>query len=300
MLAQAGFFLTEPDLRTVAFDLVARRDRELRIVKVLTNIDALSATVARDLRILSTYLNGRPMVVGERSAAGPLEEGVVYLRHGIPIVEYSTLSDLYLKGVPPFIFAAPGGPYVQMNGERLRHLRYERGLSLGQLADAAGVSRKAIQLYEQGKNAMVDVAEKLEEYLGQPMIAPLDPFSLAQAEKGRTREDGHHFRGFQRQVVDQLEDLGFTMAYPKKANIEAISNSNGSILISGIGATAPEMQERGRLLHQLQRVTEKDTVLFLQRPGEKQNISGTPVLSREDLDRLADPKAILELVKERK
>ncbi|MHB8604502.1 MAG: transcriptional regulator [Thermoplasmatota archaeon] len=180
VLARAGYFLSrESKLRPMSFDLVARRDRHLLIVKVLTNVDALSESVASELRTLGEFLEATPLVIGERSSSRPLDTAAVYERHGVPIMAFQTLSDWLVEGVPPLVYAGPGGFYVKLDGGRLRAVRAERGLSLGQVAEAAGVSRRAVAMYEDGMAAMVDVAMRIEQFLDEPLVVPVDPWELS-------------------------------------------------------------------------------------------------------------------------
>src|ERR1041385_3814202 len=108
-LARAGFAVSERcDLRPVSFDLVARRDKDLLILKVLGNVDALSEPIAQEMKVLCKFLAARPLLVGQRAGTGQLEPGVVYARHDIPIVTPDTLEQYVLHGDAPVVFAAPG------------------------------------------------------------------------------------------------------------------------------------------------------------------------------------------------
>src|SRR5205807_10354554 len=84
-LAKTGFFLSRPHgERGLCFDLVARRDDTLLIVKVFQNVDALSKETAQELKAIARTLEGSRLVVGERSGTGGLEDGVSYDRVGVP------------------------------------------------------------------------------------------------------------------------------------------------------------------------------------------------------------------------
>ena len=162
-LQGAGFQLSEPTAaRPVSFDLVARKGLQLLLVKVFTNADGLGEPLAQELRTLAGLLEASPLLVGERSSAGPLEDGVLYFRHRVPLVSPGTLEGFLLRDEPPLVYAAPGGYYVNVDGAVLRGLRETRQLSLGQVAEAAGVSRRAVAMYEEGMGALVDVVERLE------------------------------------------------------------------------------------------------------------------------------------------
>src|SRR5207237_476696 len=81
--------------------LVARRDDTLLILKVFQNVDALSRGTAQELKAIARTLEGSPLVVGERSGTGPLEDGVIYSRFGVPILCRSTLLEFLEEGVAP-------------------------------------------------------------------------------------------------------------------------------------------------------------------------------------------------------
>src|SRR5207253_11080554 len=93
-LAKTGFFLSRPHgERGLCFDLVARRDDTLLIVKVFQNVDALSKETAQELKAIARTLEGSPLVVGERGGTGSLEARVIDSRLGVPILCRSTLLE---------------------------------------------------------------------------------------------------------------------------------------------------------------------------------------------------------------
>src|SRR3989441_1216196 len=93
-LAKTGFFLSRPHgERGLCFDFVARRDDTLLIVKVLQNVDALNKATAHELLEVARILEASPLVVGERSGTGSLEDGVIYTRFGVSILSRRTLGD---------------------------------------------------------------------------------------------------------------------------------------------------------------------------------------------------------------
>src|SRR5687768_2711518 len=187
-MARAGFTVSERcDLRPVSFDLVARRDKDLVMLKVLTNVDALSDAIAEEMKVLCKFLAARPVLVGLRAGTGTLEPGVVYARHDIPIVTPDTLEQYVMHGDAPMVFAAPGGFYVHLNPTALREARERLHLSLGMMAQIAGVSRRAIQMYEDGMSASIDAAMRLEDFLKSDLILPQDPFSAFDPKKYEPR-----------------------------------------------------------------------------------------------------------------
>ena len=92
VLAKTGFFISdENDSRTICFDIVARRDNLLVIIKILANVDSFSKGNAEELMLLSEMLTGAPILVGEHTCQKKIETGIVYLRYGTPLVNFNTL-----------------------------------------------------------------------------------------------------------------------------------------------------------------------------------------------------------------
>ncbi len=177
-LQKAGFATSDPkDLAHSGFDIVARLDSTILVVKVILNANSLDDAMLASMKSLAGALDGSSLIIAVRSGEDAMEDGVTYSRAGIPLISIRTLEDLLLEGVPPLVYAASGGFYVNMDSELLRKAR-EDGLSLGDLAEMAGVSRRTIKMYENGMNAKVEVALRLEEGLGIELILPGDRKSV--------------------------------------------------------------------------------------------------------------------------
>jgi len=243
ILGRAGYSVSSPlNMRSVCFDIVGRKENSLLIIKVLSNIDAFSRENADEMKILAEALGASPIVIGERSSAGALETGIVYSRFNISIISNETLVDHLLDDVPPFIFAAPGGLYVKLDSDLLKHLRETRGLSLGTLAETAGVSRRTIQMYETGMSAMIDAAIRLEEFLNVPIIEPMNPFEY----KIENKRKDYELSGDKRtdvQIFNVLLDIGCTVTPTARSPFEALTRSEKMLILTGLG------NEDDRLMH---------------------------------------------------
>lgn len=300
VLAKTGFYLSEKtNTRGLSFDAVARRDEVLLLVKVLLNVDAFSRQSAEELKMIATTLKGSPLLIGERSGAGPLEDGVIYSRSGVPILSRQTFKDFFVQGVPPFIFSAPGGLYVKLDGEALRRAREEKEISLGALADIAGVSRRAIQMYLEGMSATVDIALRLEEFVGEPLVVPMDPFQYSSRvadQLGNFEE----FERFERDVFERLYRLGYDVLPTVKCPFEAFTKDREIVLLTGVTSAKERADEKGTIVANLARIVERDSVLFVERRVSKTTLGGTAVIGRDELRKIRDRAEILELIEERK
>jgi len=301
VLTRAGFYVSDPALfQTVNFDIVARRDAMLLLVKVLTNIDAMDKDVSDQLMLVCKHLNAFPLLVGERSNTNNLEEGVVYLRHAIPVMSLGTLMDYFIEGVPPFVLAGPGGPYVNIDGQELRRVRTAKGISLGTLAKAAGVSRRSIQLYESGGKAMYNVVVKMEEFLGSPIVNPVKALVPVKEVNKDLYRPGRLGGEFAKVVFERFRGLGFVVIPTVKCPFDALSEDKKTLILTGLGQQNRPTVEKAKIMATLSRIAERDSLLVMNKETSRQNIEGTPVIMKSELDKCDGPEEVLHMLKERK
>ncbi|MEK6851227.1 MAG: transcriptional regulator [Candidatus Thermoplasmatota archaeon] len=299
VLGKTGFYLSEKqDSRGLSFDIVARRDDQLLLIKVLQNVDAFTKGNADELRMLATTLQGSPIVVGDRSGSGPLEEGVIYSRFGIPILSKRTFVDTFEEGVPPFMFSAPGGLYVRIDSDALKAAREERGISLGTLAEVAGVSRRTIQMYMEGMSATVDIALRLEEFLGESLVLPVDPFAYTR-QTGDILRNFEDLERFEKDVFRKLETLGYSVLPTVRCPFEALTTRD-TLFLTGVPTKEEKVDEKARVVSNISSVVERDAVLFVEVHTSVHSIGGTPLIEKAELRRIRDPDEIEDLIAERK
>src|SRR2546422_415256 len=273
-LAKTGFFLSRPHgERGLCFDFVARRDDTLLIVKVLQNVDALNKATAHELLEVARILEASPLVVGERSGTGSLEDGVIYTRFGVSILSRRTLGEFLEEGVPPFLYSAPGGLYVRLDADALRRLREERQVSLGTLADIAGVTRRTIQMYLEGMSATMEVAMRLEEFLNESLVMPVDPFALL-ADPAAREERLPQIEGFEREMFERLERLGYRVLRTVRSPFDALSKHEETTFLTGVGEADRALERKAEVVSNLSRVVEKDSVMFVERARVRMSIRG--------------------------
>ena len=291
LLVRAGFYCSEVcRIRPSSFDFVARKDNMLMIVKVLNNIDSINEEVAKELLSISRFLDGVPVVVGRRNCSSLLEDDVVYFRYGVPIMTYETLKN-YLQGMPPLITAAPGGFYVNIDGDVFHRIRNEMGYSVGHLARIAGVSRRAIRMYEEGERATIEVAERLAELMGTDFIKPINLWEEVWKEEVELR------REINNEILRIVEKMGALIFPTHRSPFHAISEMLNERIIVGIKEN--RIKEKARLIANISKVAERDSVIFMEH-FSKEKIEGVPVVNKEELRRIRDMEALIELILERK
>ncbi|MFB6218339.1 MAG: transcriptional regulator [Halobacteriaceae archaeon] len=285
-------------IRPKSFDVAARRGEDLLLVKILVNIDALDAETGAEMRRLGTYLEATPLVVGLRTRDEELKPEVVYFRHGVPVLSPDTAMDLFLEGVPPMIYAAPGGLYINIDGDVLADEREKRGWSLGRLASELGVSRRTVSKYEDGMNASIEVAVELEEMFDRPLAEPVDV--LEGAEEVRDAEptpDEPDLDPEDAPVVTVLTRAGFEVHPTVRAPFNTVSEGGTERLITGHSELTEAARKRARLMSSLGRVTRTRAVYFVDKARDD-SIEGTALVERDELDG-RDPDRVRELIRER-
>lgn len=297
ILAKAGFDVSSAlTMRGICFDVVARLDEKVLILKILSNIDALSKESADEMKTLADALNAVPLLIGERSSSGGLEPGIVYSRFNISIVSNETLADLLLDDAPPFIFAAPGGLYVKLDSEMLKAVREERGISLGSLAETAGVSRRTIQMYESGMGAMIDAALRIEEYLGLPVIDPIDPFTFRSEDRAMEHREIPSLDSY---ALRQLSSLGFTVSPVSKSPFEAVASDSSAIMLTGISPDDERVVQRAIVASDISKIMGRFSVIIVEKKRDRDSIDTTAVVSEDELKRIEEPTELTDLVASR-
>lgn len=303
VLTKAGFYVSELfAMRPVSFDLIARRDNSLLIIKVLTNIDALSDEVAQELKLLSKLLKGNCILIGERSSTGILENEVVYDRCGIQAVNSETLKNLFLEGNQLKIYAGPGGFYVNINTERLIKLRHDLNISLGSFARSVRVSRRTVRLYEEGMNARVEIAERMEELLGTSITKPIDilGYSSSKIEELKKLDLGKEkIIKLQQEIFYLLKELGYKIIPMERCPFEAVSKDKDEILLTCVHQYDDKLIKKAKIVSSISKITEKYAVVFIDKEVNRTNIEGTPIINKKELRRSKEPEDILELIIER-
>ncbi len=302
MLEDAGFSVSDRcAIRPKSFDVAARRGRDLLLLKVLANVDALDGATGVEMRRLGEYLDATPLVVGLRTRDEDLEPGVVYFRHGVPVFSPDTAMELFVEGLAPLVYAAPGGLYVNIDGDVLRDEREERGWSLGQLASELGVSRRTVSKYEDGMNASVEVAFELEEMFEGDLTSPVEVLDGAEEVRDGdpTPEDPQPESDDER-IVTVLTRAGFEVHPTVRAPFKTVSEDEDSDenVLTGHSAFTKAAEKRARIMSSIGEVAHTRSVYFVDE-ANRENVDGTGLVERDELEEIDDPDELRKLIRER-
>jgi len=282
-------------IRGTLFDIIARKDETLILIKFLSNVDSLKREIAHELKALAVQLGGTPVIIGEKNSFGELLDGVIYYRYNIPIVTLQTFLE-YLEGRLPCAYSGPGGVYVRIDGKALREKRTEMGLSLGYVAWHCKVSRKAILGYERDMDTEVEVASRLVELFGEGILKEIDFVSewKPDVERYVVKE--------QDELVSRLINIGMEVTYLRRQPVRLLMEfreEEEMNFIGNIGRLGRTLKRIGEILEKVSEIVERDPLLIVENGGEKKEVCGVAVISRKELTKIEDVDGFLRLLKKR-
>lgn len=184
-LKKAGFTVSKRCCsRPSCFDIAARKSSCLIFIKVQPDIGSVSAGDSFELRSISECVSAASLLISEKVREKPLEDDTVYSRYNVLAVTHESFENFVLRGVHPLIQAGPGGYYIEIDGEAIKRRRQELGLSVGEIAEKIGISRRTLYGYERGMaKASVTVAYNLICTLGIPVAKSVNIFEKSRRQR---------------------------------------------------------------------------------------------------------------------
>jgi putative transcriptional regulator len=298
LLANHGFETSNIYDRS-CFDLVARRELMLLLMKVLVNIDGFSIEQAQEIKRVANILLATPVLVGVKSKNDYLEEDVVYERYGIPVIGMETFRNLVIDEIFPDIFAARGGYYVQIDGNIIKEAREALDLSLKELADLSHVSRETIYKYETGNTkANPETAIMLESILQMRVTVSIDLFNVPktpQIDIGKTEPN-------------ELSELGYGVIKTKRAPFDALAKPTSEkpkcnqSLIANLDKHRNQklLNKMAANLKDISGITSTEAAFILESRKDLNSIDGIPVVHNWEMWELKNPKDFIKLLRERR
>jgi len=299
-LDEAGFSLSSQcDVRPSCFDLVARKGEQLLLVKVLSNIDALTKDDADALQLVAHFFNATPLIVGHKTRKGQLDSGVVYKRHGVSTISPRSFQSMIVEKRMPREFAQRGGRLVAINGAKLREARLEHQMSTGDLADCIQVSARAVLAYEKDEmDVSKDIADRLEKVLETDLMIPID--ILQEQAEVPTMQHGTPTDVLEVRVNEFFARLGMKVLWTDRAPFHVAAKEDDAPLISGVGSIKSwSLKKRIDILKSVSKVTEADAVIIVEEGQSEENVVDLPVIRQLELDDIDKPRELKKIIEER-
>ena len=258
-----------------SFDIVARKNLLILLLKTFLNIDSINEQNAHEMKQLANIFLASPIIIGEKSRNGVLEEGVIYERYDIPTIGFDTLKNMILYNEYPEILADRGGYFVKIDGNVIKQYREEYSMSLKDLANLAHVSRATMYKYENGiVRANTETAMILEEILNTKVTLDIDLLKQPQKEDIKFTDD-----------VNDLSKLGYGVISTEKSPFDR---------------TEKTLKRMAIPLKDLSMVTTSEPVFIINNDKIKESIGTVPVIKSWELKEFDNSKELLKMIRERK
>ena len=295
-LLKSQGFKTSDIYEQGSFDLVARKNLLILLLKTFLNIDSINEQNAHEMKQLANIFLASPIIIGEKSRNRILEEGVIYERYDIPTIGFDTFKNMILYNEYPEILADRGGYFVKIDGNVIKQYREEYSMSLKDLASLAHVSRATMYKYENGiVRANTETAMILEEILNTKVTLDIDLLKQPQQENIEFSDD-----------VNDLSKLGYGVLSTNKSPFDAVAKIKTSDKHSTLMANVEKNRSEKTLkrmaipLKDLSMVTTSEPVFIINNDKIKESIGTVPVIKSWELKEFENPKDLLKMIRERK
>lgn len=272
------------------FDLIARKQNLVLVLKVLPNIDSLRPEHARDLKKITGVFNAHSLIIGERSKVFTLNPDVLYERYDLPVLSFEGFQQLLASRLPTQR-SFKGQNVVELDIERLRKEREARELTLKELSNQIGVSLESLHRYEHGSPAQLDVAEKLERVLHTRLIRGISVFKPIEKE---TEEKNAPLTN---SVLDQLQDLGLKLSVFERAPLNAAATEH-NLLISH-AETKQNVRKKALSMEKTQTILNYPG-LIITNETKRMSMGNIPVLHSEDISTFSSAEDMMNSLKNRR
>ena len=141
---------------------------------------------------------------------------------------------------------------------------------------------------------MIDAALRSEEYLGLPLVEPIDPFEFKSNARGcEARSETESIDTF---AVNQLCNLGFSVRPVIRSPFEAVSHNDRALMLTGVGSDDAKLVQRAVVASDIARIMDRFSVLIVERKHDRDSIDSTAVVSNDELKKIDAPEDLTDLV----
>ncbi|NWG11712.1 helix-turn-helix domain-containing protein [Candidatus Bathyarchaeota archaeon] len=296
VLKEAGFSISERCCaRPSCFDFAARKNSTLILIKAQSDIDNLPLSESAELKSISDCVHAASLIVGEKSRDKPLKDDTVYRRYEVLVVTPKTFENIVIHKTHPLIHAGPGGYYVDIDNETVKKRRQELGLSVGEMAEKVGISRRTLYGYERGMaKASVAAAYNMVYILGMPVATPINVLEKAKAQHkcflkakfaiSRSKLLQKIFRKFAQYQITTVKKAPFDFI---------LTTSEGHMKIIG-GVASNQEQELGRRVDEIlsvSKIVKAHPILITEEEGLPQK--DIACVCKDELSKIRNPEDLI-------
>lgn len=274
-LLKRGF--TIKNLTRTCFDILARRNEQILLIKVLEDANSITREYAEEMMSIASYIEASPLILAEK-AGDMLDDNVVYSRFNIYTLNYGTFLNC-VNNKFPFLKRSQAGLTASVVGKKLKEKREELGYSLNSLSKKIGVTSRMIVKYEnENSEITINRAKKLYDLFGHQVFNEVNIFSQQSPPHGK----------FETAVSKKYVELGFDATDTKKTPFDIIARKGSEIILTEVSDKVnPQMQPLSKLL-------EADNLVIFNKKKPK-NI---PSLTKKEFMEFEEANELVKFLKE--
>lgn len=268
---------TVKSLSRSCFDILARKDSDILLIKDLEDANSISKEYAEEMIKVSSYLSASPLIIADK-ASSRLEDNVVYLRFNVNTLNFNTFRNC-LENKFPFIKSTKAGLVASIDGKKLKDKIQELGYSLNIVSKKIGVSKKMIQKYENEKSEItVNNAVRIYDIFGHSVFKKIDVFNLKKDIISDNKTD----------FTRKYNELGFEASETKKLPFDIIAKKEKEIILTEVGdKTNPQTASLSKLL-------DADNLVIFKRKKPKD----TPAVTKQEFLDFEKANELIKFLKE--
>lgn len=274
-LLKDGF--TVKSLTRTCFDLLARKQNKILLIKVLEDANAVSKDYTYAMNTISSYIDAVPVIIAEK-AGNKLEDNILYTRFNLYTLNFNTFVNS-IKNKFPFVKRTQAGFTVSIAGNKLRKKREEKGYSLNYLSKKVGVTSRMIDKYEKGNSEItINKAMKIYDIFGHQVFNEINIFS------GNNKIESNYKSDFSKKYID----LGFEASDTNKSPFDIIAKKDNELILTGIGdKERPDFSSLSKLL-------DADNLVIFNKKKPKD----VPAITKEEFLEFEKANQLIKFLKE--
>ena len=294
LLERKGFHVSSFIYSNSCFDLVAKKNNLIFLVKVYSNIDSIREEQALELAKLSSVLAAKAIILGERTKVFRLKQGIVYERYSIPVMSILSFKDFLNESIPGIRFFK-GKSIVELDAEKLKEKRQTLNLSLQELAEKIHSTRESLYRYEQGFPGELENVQRLEKALKISLVK--EPSFEEFFKEFKQEKLSHYSVHIDDKALEKIKALGFSLTLFEHAPFKALTTPKESLLISKASQKS-ELIKKASDLESAKNIIPGHSLIVTKNIKLKK-ISQTPLIEEEELESFSKRKDLLKELKKR-
>jgi len=186
-----------------------------------------------------------------------------------------------LDGEKVFLYKTRGGIFVKINSKELKKKREEMGLSLGEVAQALGVSRISIYDYEREDSYVsIDIAEKLVELFGDDILGDvLSGFKVDEKDINLETQTA----SLSDKIMLNLNEKGYKVVKMNFTAVDIIASKNDKKLLFSV--EADNVSKSLRKFNEAKKITSKIKASLIVVVKESKN---KKIYEKEDFNTISE------------